>query len=380
MTKRWEEKDKEFLKKYYFNKKDKELSSVLKRSLKSISYMACKLKLKKDEKFYSLARKHLNFEICKSDLERLYVKEEKSIRKIAAELKISKNTVDYYLKKFSILKRTKSAAAKIRFKKESVWCSGLTKDTDQRLKKANIKRIRTLREKRENRIKGIESKFGMPINVLLNYLYWDKSMTQEKIARLVGFDRRIIIELMKRFSITLRPNYEYISKLKGKKHSMYGKTWEQIYGKERAKKIREMHIAISRDLIIKRIKNRAFPFFNTKIERIMAEEMQKRGINFIDQFNVDNKFVCDFAIPRAKLIIECDGDFWHANPILYDKSNRNGLKKSQIINLKRDKFKDLYLKKRGWKVLRFFESDIKANVVGCVDKIIQSIKENPQKS
>lgn len=74
-----------------------------------------------------------------------------------------------------------------------------------------------------------------------------------------------------------------------------------------------------------------------------------------------------------KIIIECDGDYWHANPVIYDYSN---LTKSQKKNLQRDKFKDTYLKTRGWNIVRLFESEILDSVSACVDKIEKTIIKN----
>ena len=216
------------------------------------------------------------------------------------------------------------------------------------------------------KINKIEVGFKMPFPKNLNYLYWDKKLTQEKISHQLKIDRKIIIDLMRKYKINLRPNYEYINSLKGKNHPLYGKTWEEIYGVEGAKERRRFFSKFSRKNIIKRIENKEFPFFNTKIELILENEMKKRNIKFTKQFNVNNKFVCDFAIPSSKLIIECDGDYWHGNPLIYNKNNLN---KIQIGKIQRDKFKDKYLKRKGWKVIRFYESDIKNKLINCVDQI-----------
>ena len=210
------------------------------------------------------------------------------------------------------------------------------------------------------------------IQDLINDLYWKEGLTQEKIAKKLELPRELIIELMKKLEVSKRPNYEYIASLKGINHPQYGKKWEDLYGFEGAKKRKKEMSLISRKRIIKRLENNEMPFFNTNIEKKIANELIKRKIPFIQQYPLNNKFVCDFAILQFKIIIECDGDYWHSNPLIY---NINNLDKRQKNNLNRDKFKDLYLTKNGWKVFRFFESEINHSVKDCVDKVENYLKD-----
>jgi very-short-patch-repair endonuclease len=68
-------------------------------------------------------------------------------------------------------------------------------------------------------------------------------------------------------------------------------------------------------------------------------------------YPVRSGFVLDFAFPKQKLGIECDGERWHL------KGN------------KKDRFRDWVLKRGGWKVLRFREDKILNDVSKCVDEI-----------
>jgi very-short-patch-repair endonuclease len=63
--------------------------------------------------------------------------------------------------------------------------------------------------------------------------------------------------------------------------------------------------------------------------------------------------VVDALIPGAKIVIECDGDYWHGLPDIQ----------------KRDERKDKYLKSRRYHVLRFRESELKTNITACVDTV-----------
>ena len=314
--------------------------------------------------------------ITKTFLEKLYYQDKKSIRKIAEEFELGKTTIEYYFKKFNIKRRTKSSANKIRFLRESNWIKGLNKEKDERVDKLSKKIRLTYKKKRYERLKKIEQKFGKTIKELIKELYLDKKMSQEKMAKEIGYGRKRIIDLMKEFKILKRPKYQYISSLKGKDRPMFGKKWNILYGKKKADERRKIHALRFRELTIKRLNNNEFPFFDTSIELLLAKNLIKEKIPFVKQLNIDNKFSCDFAVPFYKIIIECDGDYWHANPKIY---NRKKLDKRQKVNINRDLFKDKYLSKKGWVILRFFESEIKSNVNRCIDKIKFTIVQQESK-
>jgi DNA mismatch endonuclease Vsr len=173
---------------------------------------------------------------------------------------------------------------------------------------------------------------------------------------------------MKRFNIPKRPKYQFISDLRGQNHSLFGKSWESLLGKKDSDKRKKESAKRFRELTIRRLKNKEFPFFDTKIEIIMAKALLNVGISFVKQFNMDNRFVCDFAIPHLKIVIECDGDYWHANPQIYKNKQ---LTFRQEKNIRRDRCKDQYIKGQGWKIIRFYESEI----LNSLEKCIRDVKE-----
>ncbi|MBU2634150.1 MAG: endonuclease domain-containing protein [Nanoarchaeota archaeon] len=366
--KRWTKKELNYLKNNYSNNLDKNISLKLGRSLKSISYVAVKYHLKKDREFYEKSRKKTNILFVKEELENKYFNEEKSMRKIAEEMNVGKTTIEHYFKKFKIKRRSHDEARKINPKKYA-WAKGLTKK-DPRISKIAESVKRAFNDKRIQKIKKLESKYGKPLNEVIYNLYWNKKYSQNEISEILGFDRSIIIKLMRNFNISKRPRYQYISSLKGEKHPLFGKSWETLLGRQKADKRKQESSDRFRKLTIKRLQNNEFPFFDTFIEKAMAEVLLSKGIPFVKQFNVDNRFVCDFAIPSSKIIIECDGDYWHGNPSIYNKEK---LDKRQKMNIYRDKIKDKHLKDKGWKILRFFELDIKRELSKCVEKIENSL-------
>lgn len=78
------------------------------------------------------------------------------------------------------------------------------------------------------------------------------------------------------------------------------------------------------------------------------------------------RYVVDFADVENKLVFAVNGDFWHANPILYfDKK----LTDIQRHNIKADKLREDYLSSKGWTTHVIWESEIKWNKKLVVERI-----------
>jgi very-short-patch-repair endonuclease len=95
----------------------------------------------------------------------------------------------------------------------------------------------------------------------------------------------------------------------------------------------------------------------TSIEIKMAEELALREIEYIEQYNLGNKFALDFFLPEYNIVIECDGDYWHRRP--------------EAIG--RDKSRNAYIKACGFPLFRFWESEINTDVEACVDVVMAEI-------
>lgn len=84
----------------------------------------------------------------------------------------------------------------------------------------------------------------------------------------------------------------------------------------------------------------------------------------------------DFVLKRKKIIIFCDGDFWHG--YRYYEKKRLGKKfwRDKIeTNMKRDQRYARKLRRDGWSVLRFWEHDIEKNPDKCMRRIKRKFKE-----
>ena len=110
---------------------------------------------------------------------------------------------------------------------------------------------------------------------------------------------------------------------------------------------------------------------NTKPELAVMNELKRQKIYFAK--HVDKIFGSpDIVFRRKKIVVFIDSDFWHCNPkkFIMPKSNIGYWKKKIERNIKRDRLVNRTLKKDGWKILRFWESEIKADK----EKVIKKIK------
>jgi len=143
-----------------------------------------------------------------------------------------------------------------------------------------------------------------------------------------------------------------------------GKTYEEIYGEEKAKEMKEK-ISLAE---IKRFSDpkereqsrrtrltQVFPKVSS-IETEIQEELKKRGYKFEAQCPFEITLI-DIAFPEKRVAIYVDGDYWHKLP---------GYKE-------RDERCNKFLEERDWKVLRFWEHEIKGDLEGCMKRIEEVI-------
>ena len=82
----------------------------------------------------------------------------------------------------------------------------------------------------------------------------------------------------------------------------------------------------------------------------------------------------DFIIPRKKIAIFCDGDFWHGYRYHEKKRLSKKFWRDKIErNMKRDAYVSRRLRYEGWSVLRFWEHDIEKNQEKCKRKILKKV-------
>ncbi len=116
---------------------------------------------------------------------------------------------------------------------------------------------------------------------------------------------------------------------------------------------------------------------NTKAELIVFRELRKRKIHFQKHYK---KVVGspDIAIPRKKIAIFIDGDFWHGRNFQRDKNRlpKKYWREKIETNIVRDRKNRAKLKRHGWKILRVWERDITGASQKNMDRVVNFINEN----
>jgi very-short-patch-repair endonuclease len=98
---------------------------------------------------------------------------------------------------------------------------------------------------------------------------------------------------------------------------------------------------------------------NTKPEKMFAKFLDKLDIKYEKQKHV-KRYYCDFFIPEFNLIVEIDGDYWHANPDKFSANDVVGAKKitaKQIWENDNKKTQDIL--DSGYSILRYWASELK---------------------
>jgi DNA mismatch endonuclease (patch repair protein) len=107
---------------------------------------------------------------------------------------------------------------------------------------------------------------------------------------------------------------------------------------------------------------------NTKIDLRMKEILAEMGYRFEMYPKMYGN--PDFVLKRKKIIIYCDGDFWHGFKYEEKKKPMKKFWREKIENnMRRDRKYTRKLRREGWSVLRFWEHDIEKNPEKCIRRI-----------
>lgn len=149
-----------------------------------------------------------------------------------------------------------------------------------------------------------------------------------------------------------------------KKISRIVKKWHKTHTPFfKGKKFSEEH---KRKLRVSRLKQ-INPSKDTSIEVKLQDELSSRGYGYYTHYPIRGQ--PDIAFPDQKIAIFADGDFWHSNPSKFEARDKHTRGRTVKDIWEKDKKTNNKLQEKGWLILRYWESEIKANVEGVVDEI-----------
>jgi DNA mismatch endonuclease (patch repair protein) len=116
-----------------------------------------------------------------------------------------------------------------------------------------------------------------------------------------------------------------------------------------------------------------------KSETALAKALWHQGIRYRKNYK-KLPGSPDIAITKYKIAVFVDGEFWHGedweNRKRKLKSNREYWIEKIEENISRDERNDNLLREMGWTPMHFWEKQIKKDLEGCVNKIIDQIQIN----
>ncbi len=155
------------------------------------------------------------------------------------------------------------------------------------------------------------------------------------------------------------------------KHPMWGKK----HSEDTIKKMKESHKGMTPHKGFKHseetkdkqrkwtVKHPNKKFKDTSIEIKIEEKLKEKGIYYQKQIPLCNVAIVDFVLPN-KMIIQCDGCYWHNCPIHFPNNH--------VTQSKKDKRQDKELELQGYKVIRLWEHDINRSIEDCFNIILNS--------
>lgn len=112
---------------------------------------------------------------------------------------------------------------------------------------------------------------------------------------------------------------------------------------------------------------------NTKPELALRQSLWCTGLRYRLHYKLPGR--PDIVFVSARIAVFVDGCFWHGCPEhgVKPKTNRTFWNEKIGKNMERDIRNTKQLKKEGWKVLRFWEHEIKQDVLKVTEKIVKTV-------
>jgi|SaaInlStandDraft_4_1057021.scaffolds.fasta_scaffold34844_2 very-short-patch-repair endonuclease len=101
-----------------------------------------------------------------------------------------------------------------------------------------------------------------------------------------------------------------------------------------------------------------------KLEKIVKDELIKRGLNDFEYSVILDYKQYDFGCKSKRILLEVQGDYWHGNPKIYKEFND-----MQMKNKNKDKTKIEFAEKHNFKLFHIWEKDVKEGNLRVLDSL-----------
>lgn len=351
-----------------------------------------------------LRRRRERPDITKEKLEKLYIDEELNISDVAEKVSCTKSTVWMKLKQFDINTRTRSEANsgkyEIQISKRELKSLYLDKklSTSEIAEKFSCSKNTIVKRLHAYNIPFRGERVSIPRDELKN-LYVEEKKTTYEIAKRFDCGPNTVLNRLRDYGISVRESgqlkkedYEVEISEEELRRLYISKEWSISEVAEKFncspatihKRLNRYDIPV-RDLseahkgqipymkgrhhtpeakrkirkaTIQQLSSGGMKKKDTSIELALEEELERSKINYEKDVPLCNITVVDFYLPKCKIVIYADGDYWHNLPEVKE----------------RDKEQNKILKKNGYKVFRFWGREINKSAKECVNKVKRYIK------
>lgn len=113
---------------------------------------------------------------------------------------------------------------------------------------------------------------------------------------------------------------------------------------------------------------------DTKPEILLRKTLWHKGYRYRLKNRLPGR--PDIIFPTERVAVFVDGCFWHGCPEHYQKPDTNARFWREKIrkNTQRDKEVNALLNSKGWKVLRFWEHEVRNNPEACARRVIRALE------
>jgi G:T-mismatch repair DNA endonuclease (very short patch repair protein) len=272
----------------------------------------CSKELNKEKSKKEIKKEYIEFnfpEISKkSTLKLEYQKKLKSLPDLKKEYGIDSKSIVFLLDYYQIKKRSISESAKkISHKKYTETCK----------KKYGVDNVSKLKSIKEKKAQTFIKNYGVDnIRKCKNFKSWLKNY------------------MLETYGVGSLPN-------KNGNANSWG--WKNLSLEEKQKRLKKMHSN-----------------YESIIEKKVQKLLTELNIPYTTQFFISNRSF-DIKINNSNKIIEINGDYWHANPEIYNENDTFSKNQTQMTAKdiwKSDSDKKKLANSKGYEVLYIWEKDI----------------------